>query len=359
MVEVSALDVVVFAPLAPLFGLVLFWFIQLLFIETQKHLLRKLGKKHEPLIRFTNFIGLLFQTMCHALGYTVTRSGISRFYLSVHYGHVDPKKEKQGVFEWVSNGFLFIGPFFIPPLLLLFCLLFLIPEGFVFSTNSTYSFSENLIVFGSNIYVFSFHFFSFLFSMDLLHPAHLGFFLLLILLGLGIRPSYIEKKSFKKIDMFYDLRNIKDHLLHHPIYVIIFFLIAYCFAYVSVLFDGNWYVSVFSLFGWFSVIAIAALVIALGLLLLVRISDELPDMIHWVPLLTLMLSYILLRSLFYVIPVPYLTSISLLGMLAITSSVTVLLFYLFTNKFKTKEKMKTKKTRQERMDDGPRRLVKP
>ena len=359
MAQVSPLDVVIFAPLAPVFGLLLFWFIQLLFIESQKQLLGKLGKDHEPLIRFTNFIGIFFQTMCHALGYTVTRSGISRFYLSVHYGHVDPKKEKSGLFEWVSNGFLFVGPFFIPPLLLLACLYFLIPDGIVFTTNVTYSFSENLIVFGSNLYVFSLHFFSFLFSIDLLHPAHLGFFLLLILLGLGIRPSYIEKKSFKKVDIFYDLRNIKDHLLHHPVYVILFFLFSYCFSYVSLLFDGNWYVSLFSLFGWVSIIAIVALVIAHGLLLLVRISDELPETVRWIPFLVLIISYVLLRVLFYILPIPYITSVSLVCMLLITIGITIFLFNRYTNKFKTKKKMKSKKTRQERMDDGPRRLVKP
>jgi hypothetical protein len=359
MSQVSPLDVVFFAPLAPVFGLLLFWFIQLLIIESQKQLLGKLGKNHEPLIRFTNFIGLFFQTMCHALGYTVTRCGISRFYLSVNYGHVDPKKEKSGLFEWVSNFFLFIGPFFIPSLLLLICLAFLIPDGLVFTSNSTYSFSENLIVFGSNLYEFSSHFFPFLFCINLLHPAHLGFLLLLILLGLGIRPSYIEKKSYKKIDMFYDLRNIKDLLVKHPIYVILFLLFSYCFSYVSLLFNGNWYVSFFSLFGWVSIIAIAALVISHGILFLVRISDELPEIIRWVPLITIIVSYVLLRAFFYAIPIPFTESISLIGMLAITSGLTIFLLNRYTNKFKTKKQMKSKKTRQERMDDGPRRLVKP
>ena len=121
----SPIDIVVFAPLAPLFGVILFWFIQLLFIESQKYLLSKIRPKHEPLCRFTNFLGILFQTICHALGYTVTKSGISSFYISINYGKVAPKKEKKGVFEWLSNGFLVIGPFFIPASLLLICVYFL------------------------------------------------------------------------------------------------------------------------------------------------------------------------------------------------------------------------------------------
>ena len=121
---VSPVDVVVFAPLAPLFGVLLFWFIQLMFIESQKYLLSKIWGQHKPLCRFTNFLGILYQTICHALGYTVTKSGISNFYISINYGKVAPKKEKKGIFEWMSNSFLFIGPFFIPSLLLLICFFF-------------------------------------------------------------------------------------------------------------------------------------------------------------------------------------------------------------------------------------------
>ncbi len=122
--EGSPLDIVIFAPLAPIFGVILFWFIQLLFIESQKYHLSRIKDKHEALIRFTNFLGIFFQTICHALGYTVTRSGISNFYISVDYGKVSPKKEKKGIFEWLSNAFLFIGPFFIPALLHLICTVF-------------------------------------------------------------------------------------------------------------------------------------------------------------------------------------------------------------------------------------------
>ena len=125
----SALDIIIFAPLAPILGVILFWFIQLLFIEEEKYLIDKIRGKHQPLCRFTNFLGVLFQTICHALGYTVTKSGISDLYLSVNYGKVAPKKEKKGFFEWVSNAFLFIGPFFIPACLLLLFLFFMMNNG--------------------------------------------------------------------------------------------------------------------------------------------------------------------------------------------------------------------------------------
>jgi hypothetical protein len=93
--EASPIDIVVFAPLAPILGVILFWFIQLVIIESEKFLLSKIRPKHEPFCKFTNFLGILFQTVCHALGFTVTKSGISDFYISVDYGRVAPKKEKK------------------------------------------------------------------------------------------------------------------------------------------------------------------------------------------------------------------------------------------------------------------------
>ncbi len=354
MSQVSPLDVVILAPLSPVFGLIIFWFMQLLFIESQKYSLGKLNKKFNALIRFTNFIGFFFQTLCQALGYTVTKSGISHYHLSVDYGQVDPKKAKSGLFEWISNVFLYLGPFFIPPLLLLLCSLFLIPDGIVFTENTTYTFSANLIAFSSNLYVFSFNLFTFFFSIDLLHPAHVGFFLLFILLGLGIRPSYIEKKSFKKINMFYDLKNIKDNLLNHPVYIIMFLLFSYCISYVSVLLNGNWYVSLFSVFGWASILAIVALIISNGLLFLIRISDEIPGKIRWIPCLVSIGSYIIFRSIFYFFPISSPTSIALLGMFVIFCVLELILLYRFTNKFKTKKKMKSKKRPIEAMDDESR-----
>lgn len=339
----SPIDVVVFAPLAPIFGLLLFWFIQLLFIESQKYLLSKVSKDHEPLIRFTNFIGVFFQTICHALGYTVTKHGIADFYLSVHYGKVAPKKQRKGVFEWLSNGFLFLGPFFIPPFLLLICLVFLLDSGFVLVPNVSYTFSENLIVFGSNLYNFSVSFFSFLVTIDLMHPAHFGFFIVFVLLGLGIRPSYIGEKTIKKVDIFYDLKNIRYELLHKPLYLVIILLAAYIVSYVSVLLNGNWYVSLFSMFGWLSIIAIGALLIAHALLLFIKITDELPGIWRFICILTLPVSYILLRVLFFIFPVPFISTLSLILSISITSSLIVFLLYRLTNTFKSYKTMKSKK----------------
>ena len=339
----SPIDVIVFAPLAPIFGVLLFWFIQLLFIESQKYMLQLISKKHEPFCKFTNFVGIFFQSVCHALGYTVTKHGISEFRLSVHYGKVAPRKQKVGVFEWLSNGFLFLGPFFIPPFLLLLCLVFLLSNGFVLVANETYSFSENLIVFGSNLYHFSSAFFSFLSTIDLMHPAHVGFFILFVLLGLGIRPSYIGEKNVKKVDMFYDLQNIRYKLLHKPLYILIFLLSAYIVSYLSVLFSLNVYVAIFSVFGWLSIIAISALFVAHVVVFYIKVTDLIPGVLRHVSLLFPLVIYIVLRVIFFITPIPYIPTISLALTIIFTLGFVLILLHRLTNTFKLSEPMKSRK----------------
>jgi hypothetical protein len=341
--EGSSIDIIIFAPLAPIFGVLLFWFIQLLFIENQKYLLSKIRDKHEPLCRFTNFLGIFFQTICHALGYTVTKSGISSFYISISYGKVAPKKEKKGVFEWMSNVFLFIGPFFIPSTLLLICLFFLMDQGFNITSTTSYTFSGVLIVFGTNLYTFSEGFISFLSNIDLLHPAHLGFLILIIFLGFGTRPSVIGEKKQEKVDMLYDLKNIRYNILHKPRYIIILVIIVYLISYISVLAKQNWYVALFSILGWLSIIAIISLIVSHMIIILIKNSDEIPGLWKLIPYLTIPTTYIFFRTLFFLYPHMYSKSFSLLGMILSTVLVLFLLLKYRTDKFKTISDMKTLK----------------
>jgi hypothetical protein len=338
--EGSPIDIIIFAPLAPIFGVLLFWFIQLLFIENEKLLLLKIRPKHEPLCRFTNFLGVLFQTICHALGYTVTKSGISDFYISVNYGRVAPKKEKKGIFEWVSNAFLFIGPFFIPAFILLICLFF---GGINFDivTSSQilelkYTFGGQITIFGGSLHSFATVFFGFLYNIDLLHPGHFGFLLLLIFFGMGMRPSYIGEKKQEKVDMLYDLKNIWSLIIKKPSYLIILFLMAYVCFYISLFFNHTWYVVFFSILGWLSIISIMALFISAMILNLIKTTDQIPGAWKFLPYVIIPLSYILARLLFFNFLTDYKNIISLLVMILSTGLITYLLLKYKTNKFKTK-----------------------
>ena len=359
--EGSPADIVLFAPLAPILGVLLFWFIQLLFIESEKFLLDKIRPKHEPLCRFTNFLGILFQSICHALGFTITKSGISDFYISVNYGRVAPKKEKKGIFEWIANAFLFVGPFFIPAFLLLLCLIFS-PVKFEIITppqllELKYTFAGQIMTFGTSLHSFAESFFGFLFNMDLFHPGHLGFLLLLIFLGMGIRPSYVGEQKHEKVDMLYDLRNIWSLISHKPLYVVILFMLAYMFFYISLIFNEiwginqDWYAAFFIILGWLSIISIASIIIANVILYLIKTTDEIEGVWKLIPYITMPISYIIIRLILFNILIDYNRFLSLFGMMICTVIVTYLLIYYKTNKFKTKRAIKKSKKKSKGEND--------
>jgi hypothetical protein len=355
--EASSIDIVVFAPLAPILGVLLFWFIQLVFIESEKYLLSKIRPKHEPFCRFTNFLGILFQTICHALGYTVTKSGISNFYIDIDYGKVAPKKEKKGIFEWISNVFLFIGPFFIPAFLLLICLFFLMNSGFEIVTASQlqdlrYTFGEQITTFGASLFSFTNGFLNFLLNIDLFHPGHFGFLILMIFLGMGIRPSYIGKEKKEKVDMLYDLKNIKELFLNKPLYLIILFAFAYIFFYVSFWLGTNWYVAFFVILGWLSIISIISILLADLILGLIKTSDEIPGIWKVFPYFTIPTSYIIARIIFFYIPTDFTRPMSILILILSTIMVTYLLIKRKTDKFKTKRDIKKSKKKKKGEKDG-------
>jgi len=359
--EGYSIDIIIFAPLAPILGVLLFWFIQLLFIQSEKYLLEKIKHKHEPLIRFTNFLGLLFQTICHALGYTVTKSGISDFYISVDYGKVSPKKEKTGIFEWIANAFLFIGPFFIPAFLLFVSLIVLKVEGLELVIPShiigtEFTFGGQITIFGTSLYNFSEKFFGFLINIDLLHPGHFGFLLLLIFFGMGIRPSYIGEKKHETIDMLYDLRNIWSLISFKPVYVIILFFIAYLFFHLSILINLFWYVQLFSIFGWLSIISITALVIANAILLFIKTTDKISGKSKLVPYISIPASYIIMRVFFFYFPTDFTKTASISIMILSTITVTFLLLKYKTKKFNTKTGMKPLRGNDDEEKKGKRRI---
>lgn len=348
------IDTLLLAALAPLFGVIAFWFLQLLFIEVQKRMLSKLRHKHEALCRFTNFIGILFQSICHALGYTVTRSGIAQFHVTVDYGKVEPKKIKTGVFAWVATSFLLIGPFFIPAGIVLLFSYFIIVNGFPLPSPPPYTFIQSLTNFGTSLSGFAEGFVRFLIRIDLFNPLHLGFLLVLLFFGLGIRPSYMGEERKAKIDMIYDLKAIKNHLVQKPLYLLVIILILYALYYLSLFLQQIWYTALFIVLGWISLTAIIALLLTYLVLLLIKTTDEIARRWKALPFITLPVSYSLTRCVFISFRTSQVESVSLLIMILSTLVVTILLIkYKKTNRFKTETKMKHMT-----VEDGKKRATK-
>jgi hypothetical protein len=333
-------DVLLLAPLAPIIGVTALWLLELVFIDLDKRVLAKLHHHHEALSRFTNFTGVLFQTLSHALGYTVTHSGVAHFQVSVHYGKVEPKREKKGVLQWTSTLLLYLGPFLVPTGLLLLYGSFLLTKAFAFPAGVQYTFVRTISNFGATLSAFTQSIFHFLTSIDLLNPVHVFFLLILLFLGLGIRPSYIGEERKEKVNLLYDLKNVTSHFIKKPLYILVFFVVTYVLFFLSLALKANWYAALFSVLGLLSVIGIVALSLAFLLLALIWASDKIASGWRLVPFLTLSISYGATRVLFFYIPRDNILGWSLLVMIVATVMVTLLLIKYKTNKFKTAGPMK-------------------
>ena len=121
------------------------------------------------------------------------------------------------------------------------------------------------------------------------------------------------------------------------------------FFYISLFLDQNWYVALFSIFGWLSIIAIIALVITDMILLLIKSTDEIPDLWKFIPYITMPVSYILMRLVFLYFPTDYTNIVSLLVMMLFTALITYLLLKYKADRFKTELdiKMSEKKSKGE------------
>jgi hypothetical protein len=171
---------------------------------------------------------------------------------------------------------------------------------------------------------------------------------------MGIRPSYIGEQKKEKIDILYDLKNIWSLISIKPHYVIILFLFWYIIFYISVIFGQIWYVILFSVFGWLSIISIASIFIADLILFEIKTTDEIPGKWKLVPYITMPVSYILIRLVLIYFPTDYIRLISLLIMIFSTALITILLLKYRTNRFKTGTKMKPLRGKDDKEKKGKR-----
>jgi len=192
--------------------------------------------------------------------------------------------------------------------------------------------------------------FRFLATIDLLNPVHVFFLIILLFLGLGIRPSYIGEERKEKVNLLFDLKNVSTHFTKKPLYILVFFAVVYGLYFVSLALKANWYTMVFSLLGLLSVVGIIALFLAFLLLELIWATDMIASGWRLLPFLTLPVSYGAARLFFLYVPHDNMLSLSLLVMIFSTVAITIILIKYKTNRFKTIGKMK-----HTRVADGKKR----
>ena len=338
----SIIDTFFFAPFAPFMSAVLFWIFQLLVVESMKYGLSKIWNTHTAFCRFSNFLGILFQALAHAAGYTLTGIGVSEFSISVNDSKVSPKKEKEGFYAWFANAFLALGPFFIPPFMV-FCIL--LASGSIhlnLSKDVTYTFAGMMLQFSSTLADLSYGFVKLVASLDLFNPFHLAFLIILIATGLGIRPSYIEGGA-KKLSILHDLYMIKNLLVNHPKYLLIVLATFYLFFLVTYWLHIPLYATLFSVLAFLSIIAIISMFFVHFLILILYTSDKLHSYKRFVPIFVPLISYVPLRLVF--VNFDFGLTLSLVLSLLITVVTCVLIIRGVTNKLKRLERLSRSKVR--------------
>ena len=341
--DLSIIDTFLLAPFAPLLGLLLFWFTQLILSESLKHLMRKIWNKHRAFCRFSNFIALLFQSISHALGYTLTGTGVGEFSVSVSGAKVEPKREKKGFALFVADLFLVMGPFFIPPVLIF---LILLPFLSIQVQGSCGSFSSCFISFGSMLQGFGLQFLGLLANLDMFNPFHIIFLIIILMVGLGIRPSFIESEE-RRVGMIEDLAKIKEMICSHYIFIILILLLFFSIYYLSYFSGINIYTLMVSFLGWLSLISVISLLLAHILVLLIISSDRVGGMRGYLLFLIPIVSYLICRSIFHVtnygLSIPTSNAISII----VTLFTVILVFKVKTNKLKIGEEMVAGKERKD------------
>jgi hypothetical protein len=190
-----------------------------------------------------------------------------------------------------------------------------IPGITKFSLSDSYTFSEMLISFGSLLFQFGSRFLILLANLDMFNPFHLAFAVLILLIGLGIRPSYIGEG---RVGMLHDLSTIKRLMLAHPLYFILVLAVLYALSIALFLLKIPLYVLLFAFFGWLALIAIFAILLAHFVVFVIRTSDGLPSFKRFLPFFIPIISYAILRSLFLLFPSNLSNSVSLLSTILIT-----------------------------------------
>jgi hypothetical protein len=176
-------------------------------------------------------------------------------------------------------------------------------------------------------------------------------------MGMGIRPSFIGEEKQEKVDMIYDLKNIKNNILDKPIYILLLILISYIIFYISILIEKNLFITLFTILGWLSIISIISLVIAHMILLLIKFSDEINGILKLIPYITIPASYLSFRLIFFYFPISNQNNLSLIFTIFITSIVIIILIKKKTNKFKTKIDMDSLLKLGKGRSDEPRRII--
>lgn len=181
-----------------------------------------------------SWFGTLLHELSHATVLLLSGHGISRFRAGVEEGHVLPSRMRTGGLGMLSFLVAALAPLFIPPLLVLLALLFLVDRSLLVFPAAGPGLQPALEGLRQVLLDYPVRLLSAMGNLDLARAPHLAVFLL-ILLGIpGSRPSHVKGSRFHGTGDEGDVAALRAHIRRHPLPFAAFLLLLYA-AYFLVL----------------------------------------------------------------------------------------------------------------------------
>jgi hypothetical protein len=181
-----------------------------------------------------SWFGTLVHEMSHASVLLLSGHGISQFRVGSERGHVTPTKVKTRGLGMLSFLVAALAPLFVPPLLVLLGVLFLVDKSVLVLPAPGPGLAPALDALKAVLLQFPLHLVQALAQLDLARWQHAALLALLLLALPGSRPSHVRGSRFHG-NAEGDVPVLRAHIRSHPVPFLLFLLLLYAAYFLTLL----------------------------------------------------------------------------------------------------------------------------
>jgi hypothetical protein len=190
-----------------------------------------------------SWFGTLIHEMSHASVLLLSGHGISQFRVGSERGHVTPTKVKTRGIGMLSFLVAALAPLFVPPLLVLLALLFLVDKSLLVLPMAGPGLAPALDALKAVLLEFPARLLHALSTLDLARWQHAALLALLLLALPGSRPSHVRGSRFHGPGEG-DVPVLRAHIRQHPIPFILFLLLLYAAYFLTLVLPAAYWVPI-------------------------------------------------------------------------------------------------------------------
>ncbi len=225
----------------------LLWRCQILSVELLRSRLVKLVRWRGTLWLYSvvSWFGVFLHEVSHATVLLLSGHGVKEFRAGVEQGHVLPGRMRKGPVAFLSFLVAALAPLFIPPLLVLVGLIFLVNHDVLAWQSGGPGLDGAVEVLRREFVEFPLAFGKALGGLDLAQWPH-GIVFLLVLLGMpASRPSHVKGSRFHGANDEGDIPVLRARIRQNPLIFIVFLALLYGAYFLTTLAPqanrGYWY----------------------------------------------------------------------------------------------------------------------